>query len=353
MSALILAFLLGWFTLTVPVSAETEQDANKTAAAAEAKTKTEEESFEFLGSTDEEWRKRLLAVKQSDRWSVGAEIGMDLVRIPGDRPYKILSANWKKIASSARKQILKGFTPGMMGNKGIHARFFDVMHLGMRDKNPGVRSYAAAYIEMQGLPNFEHDAKAYVRWRRETKGLSAKEILKLAKSPDGSEANGKAAEPAANKKDDFQRAWQMFFKQKYATSERLFRRVLETDPKNPHAMNGLGWSLRNLKKLDEAKKLLRQAIAIEPEHWGAIAGLASCLHEEGDVEGAVKLWESVAENAEGANDATVMLAEIYLERKQYAKSIECYEKAVEWFPKQKAFTELLSKAKAGLAEEAK
>ena len=194
MSVLILAFLLGWFSLTVPVSAETEKDASKTVSA-EAKKKTEE-SFEFPGSTDEDWRKRLLAVKQSDRWSVGAEIGMDLVRIPGDRPYEILSANWKKIASSARKQILKGFTPGMMGNKGIHARFFDVMHLGMMDSNPGVRSYAATYIEMQGLPNFEHDAKGYMRWREEFKGISAKKIAEKSNAkpevPQTQQAQGSA-----------------------------------------------------------------------------------------------------------------------------------------------------------------
>ena len=371
MSVLILAFLLGWFTLTVPVSAETEEGASK-AIAEKSVEKTEDESFEFPGFTDEDWRKRLLAVKQGDRWSVGAEIGMDLVRIPGDRPYKILAAYWNQIEPSARKQILKGFTPGMMGNKGIHERFFDVMHLGMMDKNPGVRSFAAGYIEMQGLPNFEHDAKGYRRWRKETEGLTAKEISKNEKqgislpklnffrkappkvewafSPEGK--NG-VAEPASTAKDDFKRAWQMFFKQKYSTSERLFRRVLETELENPHAMNGLGWSLRNQGKFTEAKPLLQQAIKLAPDHWGAISGLASCYHDEGNVEEAVKLWERVAENAEGANDATVSLAEIYLERGQYEKSVECYEKLVVWFPEQKAFTELLSKAKEGLAKKTK
>ncbi len=64
----------------------------------------------------------------------------------------------------------------------------------------------------------------------------------------------------------------------------------------------------------------KQAISIEPKHWGAIAGLASCLYEEGDVDGAIKLWERVAAKNEGADDATTMLAEIYLEREQYAKA---------------------------------
>ena len=70
----------------------------------------------------------------------------------------------------------------MMGNKGIHPRFFDVMHLGMTDKDAGVREYAATYIEMQGLPNFAKDAKGYARWRRETAKLAAEEIVKQAKA---------------------------------------------------------------------------------------------------------------------------------------------------------------------------
>jgi len=168
----------------------------------------------------------------------------------------------------------------------------------------------------------------------------------------GIKANEKAvAVTTPPEKDDFQRAWKMFFQQKYTTSERLFRRVLETDPKNPHAINGLGWSLLNQGKHAKAKVLLQQSLAIEPEHWGAMAGLASCLNKEGNVDGAVKLWERVATKSEGANDATIMLAEIYLKRKQYEKAAACYEKIVKWFPDRKIFRNLLSEAKAGLVED--
>lgn len=306
-----------------------------------------DEEFEFPGTSDEEWRKRLLAVQQSDRWNVGAEIGMDLVRMPGDRPYEILKANWKEIASSARKQILKGFTPGMMGNEGVHSRFFDVMHLGMMDSNPGVRSYAAAYIEMQGFPNFEHDAKGYQDWRNKIEGLSVEEIMKQAK-PKTEAADGKAEQENA----DLQRAWQMFFKRKYTTSERLFRRVLESEAENPHALNGLGWSLHNQGKSDEAKPLLEKAVELAPNHWGAISGLASVHNQQGNVDEAVKLWERVAKNSEGPNDATVALAEIYMERKQYQKAVSAYEKLIEWHPEQGAFERGLKQAKEGVAEKA-
>ena len=135
------------------------------------------------GVNDKAWAYRLLALKEGGHWSEGANAGMELLRLPGDRPYKILKANWPKIAASARKQILKGFTPGMMGNKEMHPDFFDVMNLGMSDKDAGIRSFAANYLKMQGLPDYEFDLSLYKVWRKETKGLTAKEVMKQVKAP--------------------------------------------------------------------------------------------------------------------------------------------------------------------------
>ena len=132
---------------------------------------------------DRAWTYRLLALKEGGHWSEGAQAGMELLRLPGDRPYKILKSTWPKIATSARKQILKGFTPGMMGNKEMHPGFFDVMDLGMSDKNPEVRSFAANYLKMQGLPDYEYDLSLYKKWCKETKGLPAKELMKQVKAP--------------------------------------------------------------------------------------------------------------------------------------------------------------------------
>ena len=170
MSGFLVALLAGWLTVSGQVLAGAENnDATK-------------EEQEQIQAENLAWQKRLRSASNNDPWHVGANIGMDLVRIPGDRPYELLEANWKKIAVDVRKQILKGFTPGMMGNKKTHPRFFDVMHLGMSDTAGGVRGYAAAYLEMQGLPNFEHDLASYKRWREETKDLSAKEISQRAKA---------------------------------------------------------------------------------------------------------------------------------------------------------------------------
>lgn len=140
---------------------------------AELQTKQDKDQEENLA-----WTYRLHALKEGGHWSEGAQTGQELLRLPGDRPYEILKSNWSKIATSARKQILKGFTPGMMGNKEMHPGFYDVMDLGMSDKDAGVRSFAANYLKTQGLPDFEYDLSLYRSWRKETKGLTEKEVLK-------------------------------------------------------------------------------------------------------------------------------------------------------------------------------
>lgn len=164
------AIVAGWFTVS-----------GQTAATNEIDTKAASKN-EQLKEEDLAWKKRLLATSEKDPWHVGANMGKELVQIPGKRPHSLLKANWKKIPVSVRKQILKGFTPGMMGNEEMHEQFFNVMHLGMSDKNAGVRSFAAGYLEMQGLPNFERDLNSYKKWREKTEKLSSVEVLKLIES---------------------------------------------------------------------------------------------------------------------------------------------------------------------------
>lgn len=162
MSLLLIVLLAGWFVLTDPGESLANQEPPKS---------------EEATVVDKQWKTRLLALQEGGNWFAGAQVGMELMRIPGDKPYHLLKDNWADIATSAKKQILKGFSPGMMGNKKMHPRFFDVMHLGMTDPDKGVREYAATYLEMQGLPNFKGRENFYTRWWEKNKELSVREIL--------------------------------------------------------------------------------------------------------------------------------------------------------------------------------
>ncbi len=456
MSVLILAFLLGWFTLTVPVSAETEKEASEPVAAKVVEKPSKTVMAESPGSIEvtiapsknvveclEDLRRtvvcydlsfdqvmsdslpaydegRLELFPTADSWpdmlghivrdpstyqAVDAEESGQIksesgglmfdeplvkpIRVDGNSQALVFLDGIAKGGSvlidtyatlycqgdmagvinsqSYSTTVIRGDVSGRMRN----ASYGHWVIFGNFSGRYDLESYGTLRIfgEFKGDIKLKSRAKVFLAGHTsETalKRISGAGTVYLEKSSlkDGQHSIGKlnvivgknrvtAMPKTANRPDDFKRAWQMFFGRKYTTSERLFRRVLKAEPENPHAMNGLGWSLRNQGKFADAKPLLQQAIKLAPDHWGAISGLATCYHDEGNVDKAVKLWERVAENAEGANDATVSLAEIYLERGQYEESVECYEKLVVWFPEQKAFTELLSKAKEGLAKKTK
>ncbi|TWU30276.1 tetratricopeptide repeat protein [Bythopirellula polymerisocia] len=165
------------------------------------------------------------------------------------------------------------------------------------------------------------------------------------------EEKPKLVHNAIDQDNTFQEAWQVFFSRDYENSEEMFRSVLEKTPENPHAMNGLGWSLLNQKKYEEAKPWLEKSITIEENHWGALTGMAVIMREEGKLDEAVAIWERIAENSKGPNDATINLADYYLEQKEFDKAAKCYRKLIEWYPDQNEFKGRLEQAEEGLEKE--
>ncbi len=313
MTVVMVGILAGWFAVAAP-------------EVAKEIAKTEE----VQGLSDKQWQSRLLALREGGGWFEGAQVGMELVRISGERPYKILKSNWRKIATSAKKQILKGFTPGMMGNKEIHPHFFDVMHLGMTDRNAEVREYAAAYIEMQGSPNFKNKAKAYARWRKQNKDRTAEDIV--------------ANEDAST------RGWKMFQQGRMQAAERLFRTALKEKSNDLSALNGLGFIVLNQGKHKQAKPMFEKCLKQNKNAAGPMNGLARCLKAEGKVDEAIAIWEKMAKKHPGPTAATSGLAQTYLERKEYAKAVEHYKILVKATPKNEFFQKGLRSAKDGMTE---
>lgn len=134
------------------------------------------EPSQDVGLDDAEWRQRLLTVKEGSRWSVAAGLGDDLSALPGDRALRILESCWPDIAISARKQILKGFTPGFNRRPKINPHYFDVMHLGMTDHDRGVREFATAYINEITFNDFYGDTDEYKAWRDRTRHREPEDI---------------------------------------------------------------------------------------------------------------------------------------------------------------------------------
>jgi len=56
----------------------------------------------------------------------------------------------------------------------------------------------------------------------------------------------------------------------YATAAELLRKVVDDSPQNADAWNYMGYSLRNLGQFDEALAAYEKALAIDPQHKGAL-----------------------------------------------------------------------------------
>ena len=323
MSGIGYAIITGWLA----VSGQVSDPSGEQAASAEVSEQIQEENLA--------WKKRLLATKQKDPWHVGAKIGQELVNIPGDRPYTLLRANWKKIPTSVRKQILKGFTPGMMGNKQMHEHFFDVMHLGMSDKNGEVREFAASYLEMQGLPNYQRDLAGYKRWRAKTENLTATETMKL--------VDAQPAKPQTSAELTAE-GWDRWKMQRYGEAAEKFTAAVDKDAKAVNAWNGLGWALFNSGQGTEALPAFRKAIKLMPKHPAALNGLGQVYFSQGNYKLAEKYLKQAAPKAPAAWWG---LTKVYLLTGKYKLALPWAEKVAAGSPDDPWAKQMLADAKAG------
>jgi Flp pilus assembly protein TadD len=164
--------------------------------------------------------------------------------------------------------------------------------------------------------------------------------LKVRLQPMASNQNSKTAELTAQ-------AWTEFFGRDYTAAEANFRKVLETKPDDPSAMNGLGFCLLNMGNAKEAKPYFEKLLANEPDALGPLNGLARCLKEEGKIDEAIKTWERGYKIDSSPNDIAGGLAMAYLEKKQFAKAVPILEQLVKASPSNEHYQKLLETARMG------
>lgn len=68
----------------------------------------------------------------------------------------------------------------------------------------------------------------------------------------------------------------------YARALTLFQRVVQADPRNADAWNYIGLSHRHLKRFDHSLAAYQKALAINPDHRGAIEYLGELYLQMGD-----------------------------------------------------------------------
>jgi tetratricopeptide (TPR) repeat protein len=230
-----------------------------------------------------------------------------------------------------------------MGNKEMHPRFFDVMHLGMSDADPGVREYAAAYIEMQGLPNFEHDAKGYTRWRKQNEGRPAKKIVGGSEETIVDEV-GQADRVIENAETLAASGWKLWQQQRFGDAAEKFEAAVRLDPKAANAWNGLGWSRFNGGDSEQAVAAFEKCVALQPRHPAALNGLGQVYLS----------WKQYAEAekylllaAPQAPAAWYGLARLYLLEEKFSDAKPWIEKIVAQNPDDQSVHQMAEAVEAG------
>jgi tetratricopeptide (TPR) repeat protein len=146
------------------------------------------------------------------------------------------------------------------------------------------------------------------------------------------------------------RAWQLMNQGRSDDAKALFKSVLQKNPKDANALNGLGWCYLNNGELDEAKANFKQVLALEPLAAGALNGLARVDAAQGETEQAIKLWQTMVDKIPGPHAGTVGLANAYFEKKEYKKAVPLFEQLAKANPNDEEVQNKLNVARAGGAK---
>ena len=106
-------------------------------------------------------------------------------------------------------------------------------------------------------------------------------------------AAGNGGGNAPSQPSEYRKAVKAIKKEDYARAVELLQKVVDENPKNANAWNYMGYSLRNLKKYDEALAAYEKALQIKPKHKGALEYLGELYLQTDQLEKAKVTPEKV------------------------------------------------------------
>jgi tetratricopeptide (TPR) repeat protein len=113
----------------------------------------------------------------------------------------------------------------------------------------------------------------------------------------------------------------------YEAALAIWRRNTEVDPKMANAWNGVGLTLRDLGRHEEAVEAIEKQIALEPSSKRAYKDLASVLEAAGEGDRAAGAYAKHIELNPGDGEAYQSVGQIYAEQKRHADAAVAFEKA--------------------------
>ena len=143
------------------------------------------------------WVERLTGLRE--HMETAFAVGPELLLLDPDKGLEIVQKAWPQIKiPEVKTGILKAFAFSKPLQPKKHPKVLQVLDLGMRDSDPEIHSYAAAYVKEFSKEDFGGNDKAYASWYSGFGSKSPEEVLQLSQS--------RVTEGLANQLADFENA---------------------------------------------------------------------------------------------------------------------------------------------------
>jgi arylsulfatase A-like enzyme/tetratricopeptide (TPR) repeat protein len=130
-----------------------------------------------------------------------------------------------------------------------------------------------------------------------------------------------------------QQAGELIVQDQYPAAADLLESALRDDPRMPQARLMLGGAYSELNRTPEAKAQFDLVLKDDPRNVQALMGVANLLMREGKGEDVIALCQRTLSLDERSVQAHALLGEAYADRKEPARALPYFEKAVEIQPK--------------------
>jgi tetratricopeptide (TPR) repeat protein len=332
MGTVLFAVAAGWLTLFAPAP----------------------EAQQAVDNVDKEaWVVKLTGLRDHMHTAFG--VGPDLTLIDPDAGLEIVKEAWPKIKEP---QVKTGLLKTFAFSKALpkkHDKVLEVLDIGMKDDDPDVRTYAAAYVAEYSGKDFGDDAAGYKTWFAANGKKDPNTLLAAAPKSDADvktkpTAVAKKVKKPADRKAAIAQAeqlsnegWQLWQQQNMAEAAKKFEQAVELDPSAANSWNGLGWARFNSGDSENAVEAFEKCVEIERNHPAGLNGLGQIYLMWGDLDKAEKYFLRAVKSPQ-ASAAWYGLGRLYLVEAKYDKAVPWLRKALAEQPDDASLKSMLEAA---------
>ena len=150
--------------------------------------------------------------------------------------------------------------------------------------------------------------------------------------------------------ETFTLAWNNHKKNNLEVAEKLYKKILKTNPNHFQSIYLLGSLSLLSKNLKQAKQLFDKALKINPNHPDTHNNLGLLFIEFKEFQKAVKCFQTAIEIQPNYSSAYNNLGLLFTELKEFQKAVKCFQTAIELKPNYAPIRNVLGLALRGLEE---